>query len=119
MSARFKVEFQKHGIKYSPHYLGTIEGAIKKAQSKGFDDSFDSWNNAPYEAFIFERDGESWEQIATVTERGVVDVNHADRTSVKRDQNQILQAKNRITMAEQLQRQLQKIASEKCVSTKN
>jgi len=83
---------RRSGIHYTPTYATTIVGAIRQAEKKGWISFADdpSWDTKPSTASIYERYGEGWELVATVSAKGVETVDCLNRRSVKHAMETIL-----------------------------
>ena len=84
---KYKVEFVRSGVTYSPEYVATINGAMKKATSKGWG-SGDQIDLRPHSARISERvEGTGgretvWEEVAVVSKGGLRIQRPGERPSV-------------------------------------
>lgn len=77
MSNRYRITFNRSGIQYQNMYAGTVAGALRVANSKGFHDPNGPYqpykptpHTPPISAVIEQRTGEDrgcWERVAVVT----------------------------------------------------
>lgn len=85
---QFRIEHAGSGIKFTPEYAGTLVGALRIARKKGWyvcdpSNELNHLDMRPHSATIFERSGNSWEKVATVTAHGIQSEDHQDRDSYK------------------------------------
>jgi len=114
---QFKVEFNRSGVVYSPEYVTTLRAAVKKAQSKGWNDRKTSYSTTPDSAEIFERVAGTygsqtlWEFVARVSANGLWIEDPEDRESVKQLRKQIEECTNGANAAYTTQQELVAIAN--------
>lgn len=87
--SKFKIEFQRPGIQYAIEYRDSIRGAVKVAQSKGWDGPDDKSRMKPISATIHIKTAleyyqqPCWELVANVDIFGVSPVPSCSRPTIQ------------------------------------
>jgi len=114
MPKQFKTLMRRSGIHYAPTYATTIAGAVKQSRKMGWINFADDpcWDTKPSIASIYERNGEAWELIATVSAKGISTVDCLDRKSIKQALADIENRQRQIANAADIMQKLNNIGNE-------